>query len=436
MLDFREVADDVERFRAGLSRRPGFDGALLHRVLSLYQTRSGILQETQAQQAEKNRQNQEMGRIFKTGSDQEKTKAREDQKTLSQSIKLLENRSEQVERELLELMREIPNLPSDSVPDGATENDNLEVRTWGEKPIFDFVPKDHVAIGVDSLGLLDFERAAKMTGARFSVSYGPLAKLERALAAMMIDTHVEEHGYREVSVPLLVNTDSLLGTGQLPKFESDLFKVPHTDNVDFWLIPTAEVPVTNLYRDTIIEPKDGPLPHAYCALTPCFRSEAGAAGRDTHGLIRQHQFHKVEMVRFVEPEASYDELERMVAHAERILQKLELHYRVVLLCAGDLGANAAKCYDLEVWLPGQNRYREISSCSNFEAFQARRARIRYRPAAGDAPRLVHTLNGSGLAIGRTIVALLEQHQQPDGSVRLPEAVRPYMGNMLSLDPAG
>ena len=253
--------------------------------------------------------------------------------------------------------------------------------------------------------------------------------MERALAALMLDTHVEEHGYREVSVPFLVNGDSLTGTGQLPKFEEDQFRVPFADSTDYWLIPTAEVPVTNLYRGQILEPGDGPLPHAYCSHTACFRKEAGAAGRDTRGMIRLHQFNKVELVRFVEPESSYDELERLVGHAERILQKLELHYRVVLLCTGDMSANAAKCYDLEVWLPGQASFREISSCSNFEDFQARRARIRYRKEKKGKPRLLHTLNGSGLAVGRTLVAVLEQHQQADGSVRIPEALRPYMGGL-------
>jgi seryl-tRNA synthetase len=323
-------------------------------------------------------------------------------------------------------------VPHESVPEGKGEADNQLVRTWGEKPNFDFEPKDHHAIGVDSLGQLDFETAAKLTGARFVVEYDDTARLERALANFMIDTHVQEHGYREINVPFLVNRDSLTGTGQLPKFESDLFKVPFSDNVDYFLIPTAEVPVTNVYRDSILTPDDGLLPHTYCCYTACFRSEAGSAGKDTRGIIRQHQFNKVELVRFTEPEKSYEEHEKLTGHAEAILQKLGLHYRVMLLCTGDMSANAAKCYDIEVWLPGQNEYREISSCSNFEDFQARRAKIRYKLEKKGKAKLVHTLNGSALAIGRTLVAIFEQYQQADGSVAIPEVLRPYMGGLTKL----
>lgn len=427
MLDFRQVGDDLEGFRARLGRRPGFDLALLDRVKALYEERSQALTRTQELQAEKNRQNKEMGKVFKTGTPEEKERARAEQKELSNQIRECDEAAERLESELEALMLDIPNVPHATTPDGASEEDNQIVRHVGERPSFDFTPKDAVEISQDGWGLLDLERAAKITGSRFAVMYDDLARLERALAHFMLDVHVSEHGYREVSVPYLVNSQSLRGTGQLPKFEDDQFRVPFNDNVDYWLIPTAEVPLTNLFADSIIEAADTALPLGVCAWTPCFRKEAGAAGRDTRGIMRHHQFHKVELVRFVEPEASYDEHEKLAAHAEAILQKLELHYRVSLLCAGDMSANAAKCYDLEVWLPGEGRYREVSSCSNFEDFQARRAKIRYRAGPKGKPRLVHTLNGSGLAVGRTIIALLEQHQQADGRMRVPEALRPYLG---------
>jgi seryl-tRNA synthetase len=426
MLDFRRVGEDVEGHLTQLSRRPGFDGALLQRVRALYEERSAALTRTQELQADKNRQNKEMQKVFKTGSAEDKARAREEQKALSTRIRELEEDAARLQAELEQLMLAIPNVPDPSTPDGAGEDDNVVVRHWGQKPEMSFAPKDHVALAGDRL---DLERATQITGARFAVMYDELSRLERALASFMLDVHVAEHGYREVSVPFLVNSASLRGTGQLPKFEEDQFRVPFNENVDYWLIPTAEVPLTNLYADAIIEAHgDGrPLPHAFCAWTPCFRKEAGSAGRDTKGIMRHHQFHKVEMVRFCDPETSDDEHEKLVGHAEAILQKLELHYRVSLLCAGDLSANATKCYDLEVWLPGEDRYREISSCSNFGDFQARRAKIRFRTEPKAKPRLVHTLNGSGLAVGRTIIALLEQHQQEDGSVRVPEALRPYLG---------
>lgn len=434
MLDFREVGADLEGFRTRLGRRPGFDPSVLDRVAELWTARSDAIGTAQKLQEDKNAQGKAMKTLFKTGTDEEKAEAREAQKKLSQSIKDAELAVGQVEAELEALMLDIPNVPHASVPDGASEEDNVEVRRWGTPPSFDFPVKDHVEVA-EGLGMIDFERAAKLAGARFVVSYDGLARLERALAALMLDMHTREHGYREVSVPYLANTASLTGTGQLPKFEDDQFKVPFTDNTDYWLIPTAEVPVTNLYRDQILGPDDGALPHAYCAHTACFRKEAGSAGRDTRGMIRLHQFNKVEMVRFADPDEGYDELERMVGHAEAILQRLELAYRVVLLCTGDMSANAAKCYDLEVWLPGQDAYREISSVSCFETFQARRARIRFRKEAKGKPRLVHTLNGSGLAVGRTLVALLEQHQRADGSVHIPEALRPYMHGETELRPA-
>ncbi|MEL6183352.1 MAG: serine--tRNA ligase [Myxococcota bacterium] len=433
MLDFRQVGADLEGYRARLERRPGFDGRLLEDVQALWTQRSEAIGRAQALQEAKNAQGKTMQAIFKGGSDEEKKKAREEQKSLSQNIKDAEAAVAEVEKALEARMLDIPNVPHPTVPEGKDESDNPVVREWGDKPRFDFEPKDHVDLG-EGLGMLDFERAAKIAGSRFAVEYDGLAHMERALAALMLDTHVREHGYREVAVPYLVNAGALLGTGQLPKFEEDQFRVPFAESTDYWLVPTAEVPVTNLYQDQILGPDDGPLPHAYCAHTACFRKEAGSAGRDTRGLIRLHQFNKVEMVRFETPDASYDALERLVGHAEAILQKLELHYRVVLLCTGDLSANAAKCYDLEVWLPGQDKYREISSCSNFEDFQARRARIRFRAEKKGKPKLLHTLNGSGLAVGRTLVALLEQHQQGDGTVRIPEALRGYMGGLEVLRP--
>ncbi len=431
MLDFREVGADVDGYRQQLARRPGFDPAVLDAVVALWARRSESITRTQSLQAEKNEQGAAMKRVFQSGTDAEKAAARERQRELSELIKAGEAEVGEIEAELSARMLDIPNVPLPEVPDGADESDNQPVRTWGEAPSFAFAPKDHVEIG-ERLGLLDFERAAKIAGSRFAVQYGALARLERALAALMLDTHVEEHGYQEVSVPLLVNGAALTGTGQLPKFEADQFRVPFSESTDYWLIPTAEVPLTNLHAEEILGPQ---LPIAYVAHTPCFRKEAGSAGRDTRGLIRLHQFPKVELVRFVEPHASAEELERLVGHAERILQKLELHYRVVLLCTGDMSANAQKCYDLEVWLPSQDRFREISSCSSFGDFQARRAKIRYRTEAKGKTRLVHTLNGSGLAVGRTLVAVLEQHQQADGSVRLPAALVPYMGGLEALTPS-
>ncbi len=425
MLDFRDVGANLDAYREKLSRRPTFDTALLDQVKTLWEARSAAIGTTQDLQAQKNAAGKEMQRIFKEGTNEDKAKAREGQKVLSQSIKAGDAAVTKAEADLAALMLDIPNTPHDSVPSGGGEADNQVVRHWGEKPVQDFEPKDHVDLA-EAYGDLDFERASKISGARFAVMYGQLAHMERALAQLMLDTHVCDNGYKEVSVPYLVNTAALTGTGQLPKFADDQFKVPFSDSTDYWLIPTAEVPVTNLYQDTIVTPSDGALPHSYVSHTACFRKEAGSAGRDTRGILRQHQFYKVEMVRFVEPGTSYDELEGLVGHAESILQKLDLHYRVSLLCTGDMSANAAKCYDLEVWLPGQQEYREISSCSNFEDFQARRARIRYKAETKSKPRLVHTLNGSGVAVGRCMVAILEQHQQADGRVRIPEALRPYM----------
>ena len=324
---------------------------------------------------------------------------------------------------LLEILAGIPNLPHESVPVGRSADDNVEVRRWGTPPKFDFTPKPHWDLGPE-LGILDLERAVKITGARFAVYWDLGAKLERALANFMLDLHTREHGYTEVLPPYLVNSDSLYGTGQLPKFADDQFRVPHGER-DLWLIPTAEVPVTNLYRDEVLDAAR--LPISLTAYTPCFRSEAGSYGKDVRGIIRQHQFQKVELVKFTRPENSYEEHEKLTHNAEEVLQKLGLHYRVVTLCTGDMGASSAKTYDIEVWLPGQQLFREISSCSNFEAYQARRANIRYRPEGKNKTEFVHTLNGSGLAVGRTWVAVVENYQQADGSVVIPEALRPYIG---------
>ncbi|MBW1713572.1 MAG: serine--tRNA ligase, partial [Deltaproteobacteria bacterium] len=317
----------------------------------------------------------------------------------------------------------VPNIPHQSVPVGKDEEDNRVERTWGQIPNFDFEPKPHWDLG-EALGLLDFERAAKLTGARFALLWGQAARLERALINFMLDIQTQEHGYKEVLPPFMVNSATMTGTGQLPKFKEDLFKL---DNWDYWLIPTAEVPVTNIHAQEILNESD--LPLMYTAYTPCFRAEAGSYGRDTRGLIRQHQFDKVELVTFALPEDSYDALERLTGHAEEILKRLELPYRVVSLCSGDLGFSAAKTYDLEVWLPSANVYREISSCSNFEDFQARRAEIRFKRAGKKGTELVHTLNGSGLAVGRTLVAIMENYQQADGSIVVPRSLRPYLGGL-------
>ena len=429
MLGFREVAADLEGVRRRLSRRPDFDLSVLDRVNALVRERSRALTETQELKTQKNAQGKALSKVFKSGSDAEKAEARATQKKLNEDIQALEADAQRIEGELEALMYGIPNLPDDSVPDGADESANVVVRQWGDKPAVSEPVRDHVALAEKAWGQLDFETASQMTGARFAVLTDDVARLERALGQFMLDLHVEEHGYREVSVPYLVNSASLTHTGQLPKFGDDLFRVPFGESTDYWLIPTAEVPLTNLHARSIVE---GELPLAYCSLTPCFRKEAGAAGRDTRGLMRQHQFHKVELVRFAHPERSFDELELMVRHASTVLERLQLHHQIALLCAGDMSPNAAKCYDLEVWLPGEGRYREISSCSNVTDYQARRGGIRFRDAPKAKPRLLHTLNGSGVAVGRCAIAVLEQHQRPDGTVRVPDALRPYIGGRASL----
>lgn len=426
MLDPKFVAENLDTVRAALARRSRAAPQGLDAVATIASRRKQLISETEQKQAQRNAANQEMAKLAK-GDPAAFASHRERLKVLSDEVKTLETQLSEVEAQLHGALMTVPNVPHETTPDGHSEEHNVLVRTWGQKPEFDFAPKDHVDLG-EKLGILDFARAAKLSGARFSVLYGMGAKLERALVQFMLDLHTEKHGYKEVLPPYLVKASALEGTGQLPKMEADLFKTQRhesdEDNATLYLVPTAEVPVTNLHADEILEGKD--LPVAYAAFTPCFRSEAGSYGRDVRGLIRQHQFHKVELVRFVRPEDSLAQLELLLSHAEAVLQALGLHYRVMQLCAGDISFSATKCYDIEVWLPGQNAYREISSCSSFSDFQARRAKIRYRAEPKGKPQLVHTLNGSGLAIGRTLVAILEQYQRADGSIAVPAALQPYL----------
>jgi seryl-tRNA synthetase len=396
--------------------------------------RKKVQTDTQELQAQRNSASKRIGHAKSKGEDVSAIMA--EVAHLGDALKQAEDHLEQIQQQLQKILLEIPNLPHESVPEGKDETGNVQIRRWGEPRSFDFAIQDHVSVG-EGLGLLDFETAAKLSGARFSLMKGGLARLHRALAQFMLDTHTQEHGYTETYVPYLVNRDSLHGTGQLPKFEEDLFSVhagganPSSEApaADFHLIPTAEVPITNMVRDDIVPLQA--LPLKFVAHTPCFRSEAGSYGRDTRGLIRQHQFDKVELVHIVHPDQSYETLEQLVGHAEKILQKLALPYRVMALCTGDMGFSAAKTYDIEVWLPAQNTYREISSCSNCEAFQARRMQARFRNENGK-PALLHTLNGSGLAVGRTLVAVLENYQNADGSVTIPEVLRPYMNGLDQL----
>jgi seryl-tRNA synthetase len=420
MLDPKLLRSDISQVAAQLARR-GYtlDTGTLQK---LDERRKDIQVATQQLQAERNSRSRSIGKAKAAGEDI--APLLQEVEGLGDQLKAKEDELLTLQVELNAILMGIPNMPHDSVPDGSGEDDNPEIRRWGELPEFDFEPKDHVDLG-EKPGLLDFETAAKLTGSRFAVIQGPLARLHRALIQFMLDTHTSRHGYRELYVPYLVNADSLRGTGQLPKFEADLFKT--CSDPDYYLIPTAEVPVTNLVRDVIVEAAD--LPLRYTAHTPCFRSEAGSYGKDTRGMIRQHQFEKVEMVQMVRPQDSYNALEELTGHAEAILQALELPYRVVTLCTGDIGFSAAKTYDLEVWLPGQQKYREISSCSNFEAFQARRMQARWRNPETGKPELLHTLNGSGLAVGRTLVAVMENFQQVDGTIRVPEVLQGYMGDV-------
>ena len=417
MLDIKLVRNEPEKIINGLAKR-GITVSL-DDFLQLDEKRRAILVEVEQLKNKRNTVSKEVGRLKAQKQDAAELIAEMQQ--VGDKIQQLDEEIRTIEEKLNQFLLLLPNIPHESVPVGKDETENKEIRKWGEPRQFDFEPKSHDEIGTQ-LGIMDFERAAKISGARFVVMKNWGARLERALINFMLDLHTKEHGYEEVFPPFLVNRAAMTGTGQLPKFEEDAFK---SSPGDFFLIPTAEVPVTNLLRDEILSAEQ--LPIYYAAYTACFRAEAGSAGRDTRGIIRQHQFNKVELVKFAKPEESYSEHEKLVNNAEAVLQRLGLPYRVVLLCSGDQGFAAAKCYDLEVWLPSFNTYREISSCSNFEDFQARRANIKYRPAPGAKPEFVHTLNGSGVAVGRTVAAILENYQQPDGSVIIPEALRPYLG---------
>ncbi|MBM6616660.1 serine--tRNA ligase [Bacillus suaedaesalsae] len=419
MLDLKHLRANFEEVKEKLKFR-GEDLTDLGKFEDLDVKRRTLITEAEELKSKRNEVSQQISVLKREKKDADSliTEMRE----VGDRIKVLDDELRAVEQELEMLLLSIPNIPHESVPIGETEDDNITVKEWGELPQFSFEPKPHWDVAT-SLGILDFERASKVTGSRFVFYKGLGARLERALLNFMLDLHIEEHGYEEVIPPFIVNRDSMTGTGQLPKFEEDAFKIV---GEDYFLIPTSEVPVTNYHRDEILTGEQ--LPIGYAAFSACFRSEAGSAGRDTRGLIRQHQFNKVELVRFVKPEESYEELEKLTGHAEKVLQLLELPYRVLSMCTADLGFTAAKKYDIEVWIPSYNTYREISSCSNFEAFQARRANIRFRREPNAKPEHVHTLNGSGLAIGRTVAAILENYQQEDGTVVIPKVLRPYMGN--------
>lgn len=423
MLDLNFVRENLDRVRAALDARRFAAGALDDFADADAQRRR-VIAESDKLNGERNTASREIGSLMKEGKKDEAEARRSAVGQLKERIALLERERDEAEARMREILSTIPNVPHESVPVGADETANVEVRRWGQPPALEFEPKDHVDLGT-TLGILDLERATKIASARFSIMNGAGARLSRALINFMLDVHTREHGYTETLPPFIVNEQALFGTTQLPKFKDDLFKLE--DERNLYLIPTAEVPVTNYHREEILEAAQ--LPMHMVAYTPCFRSEAGSYGRDTRGVIRQHQFEKVEMVKLTLPENSYDELEALTRNAEMILQKLGLHYRVMTLSTGDLGFGPAKTYDLEVWLPSQDTFREISSCSNYEDFQARRAQIRFRRAGGAKPEFVHTLNGSGLAVGRTWVAILENYQQADGCVIVPEALRPYMNGM-------
>lgn len=417
MLDLKFIRANPDLVRAGLKKKKA--EANLDALLALDEKRRAKLTEVEQLKARRNAVSEEVARLKKAGQNADAIIA--EMRQVSERIKALDDEVKGIDAEIEEILHRIPNLPHASVPVGEDERANVEVRRWGQPRQFDFEPKAHWDLG-PQLDILDFDRAGKISGARFTVYRGLGARLERALINFMLDLHTRDHGYTEVLTPFMVNADSAFGTGQLPKFKDDMFMVA---NNGYFLIPTAEVPVTNLHRDEIIPGEL--LPLKYCAYSPCFRAEAGAAGRDTRGLIRQHQFQKVELVKFTTPESSYEELEKLTNDAEHVLQLLELPYRVVVLSSGDMTFSSAKTYDIEVWLPSYNAYKEISSCSNFEAFQARRMNARYRPVGGGKAEYVHTLNGSGLAVGRTVAAILENYQRADGTVEVPRALRPYMG---------
>ena len=428
MLDLNYVRENIEKVRAALQSRGGPVQAL-DDFASADAERRRVIAESDQLNAQRNASSREIGALMKEGKQAEAEARRKEVGVLKDHISELDQLRDKTEAQMRELLSTLPNVPHESVPVGKSEADNVEIRRWGTQPQFAFEPMDHVDLGV-ALGILDLERAAKIAAARFAILNGAGARLERALVNFMLDLHTREHGYQETLPPFIVNKAALFGTGQLPKFEEDLFKL--ADERELYLIPTAEVPVTNYHREEILDAAQ--LPLKWAAYTPCFRSEAGSYGRDTRGVIRQHQFEKVELVKYALPEQSYDELEALTRNAETVLQRLGLHYRVVALSTADLGFGSAKTYDIEVWLPSQNTFREISSCSNYEAFQARRAQIRFRRGGGGKPEFVHTLNGSGLAVGRTWLAVLENYQQEDGSVVIPEALRPYMAGLEKIGP--
>ena len=419
MLDIKFVRKEPEKVKELLSRRDKKYAAMVDELLAVDSERRAIISEVEELKAKRNKYSKEIGKLFNEGKKEEAIKLKSEVEEISEKIVSLEKDLADAERRFERIILSIPNLPHAGVPVGEDEEDNVVIRYWGEKPQFCFEPLPHWDIAKE-LDILDFERATKLAGSRFVIYKKWGAKLERALINFMLDLHTSSHGYEEIIPPFLVNTKTMTGTGQLPKFEEDLYKI---EGEDLWLIPTAEVPLTNIHAGEILSEKE--LPKYYTAYTPCFRKEAGAHGRDVRGIMRLHQFNKVELVKIVHPDKSYEELEKLVREAEKVLQLLGLHYRVVELCTGDLGFSAAKTYDIEVWIPSQNRYREISSCSNCEDFQARRAKIRFRDKDGKT-RLVHTLNGSGLAVGRTVIAILEQYQQKDGSVIVPEVLRDYI----------
>ncbi|MBK9293635.1 MAG: serine--tRNA ligase [Oligoflexia bacterium] len=429
MIDIKALASDPQKYKKVLTDR-GADPTEADRVLSVNENRKKKIQEAETLKASQNKINEQIAQLKR--NKQDATNLLEQMKSVAQDVKRLEAEAAVIDTEVLNLLLRLPNYLHASTPIGVSTENNKQIKKWGEIKKFNFKPKEHWELG-EALGVLDFERAGKVAGARFSFVKAQAATVERALISFMLDTHTREHGYVEMVPPFMVNTASFTGTGQLPKFQNDLFWVTEVtpdgkflnSETNYGLIPTAEVPVTNYYREETLN--EDQLPQAFAAYSPCFRAEAGSYGKDTKGLIRQHQFNKVEIMRFCHPQKSYEELELLTTHAEKMLQLLELPYRVMALCSGDIGFGSAKTYDLEVWLPGQNAYREISSCSNFEDFQARRANIRFRPKAGGKPEFVHTLNGSGLAVGRTLVAILENFQQEDGTVLVPKVLQKYCG---------
>ena len=430
MLDVQILRNDIQTVTDKLIERRNFT-LDVNSFVTLESERKTVQSDTESLQAQRNSISKEIGHAKKSGDEAKASELMSQVSEFADRLKSNEEKLGNIQEKIHALLFEIPNVPNDSVPIGKAEEDNVEVKKVGIPRNYDFDPQDHVDLG-EKLGALDFERATKITGSRFSVMMGAVARLHRALAQYMLDTHTSRHGYTEVYTPYLVNAESLFGTGQLPKFEEDLFSVPLTDEQNFYLIPTAEVPVTNIYRGEILSMEQ--LPTKFVCHTPCFRSEAGSYGRDTRGMIRQHQFDKVELVQFAHPDHSYDQLEELTGHAESILIDLEIPFRTVTLCTGDMGFSSAKTYDIEVWLPGQNAYREISSCSNFEAFQARRMQTRFRVGKGKT-EFVHTLNGSGLAVGRSLIAVLENYQKQDGSIEIPTVLKPYMGGIEIIEPS-